>query len=55
MDDMLYLYKLFNLGLYGGENGTAILECLQQKAVEYNELQKGNNGSISFDFESAGR
>ena len=53
-DDMLYLYKLFNLRPYGGKNGTAILECLQQKAVEYNKLQKENNGSISFDFETAG-
>ena len=49
----MYLYRLFNLGLYGGKNETAILECLQQKAVEYNKLQKENSGGISFEFDSA--
>ena len=52
-DDMLYLYKLFTMRLYGGKDGTSILDCLQEKADEYNKSQ-GNDGAISFRSEDDG-
>ena len=35
-DDMLYLYRLYNNGVYGGKNGIQTFDCLEKKVDSFN-------------------
>ena len=47
-DDMLYLYRLYNSGAYGGKNSIQMFECLEEKVESFNLANNSVGGKILY-------